>query len=122
MSTTSETTQQTPDPAIAARLDELAHEYGELRKINDPISRRLDEIKDEFRRLLRYGTYQHAGQNIAIQHNPQFDSAAFQAAFPQQQYGHLYKTEPDRKAITQHIAPAQRAAFQREGTPKVIVS
>jgi hypothetical protein len=81
----------------------------------------MDEIKAEFRRLLDYGPHRHAGQTISIQHNPRFDKARFIATYPPARYGHLYRHEPDMKAIGEHLLPVEVRAFQAEGTPKVVV-
>jgi hypothetical protein len=105
-----------------ARLEALSREYASLNAALYPIQQRMDQIKDEFRALLDYGNTQCAGQLISIQHNPRFDTAAFAAAYPPATHGHLYKYEPDRKAIRQNLSPADIHAFESEGTPKVVVT
>lgn len=121
MSTSSETTQQTPGADIEARLEELSREYFSLNAAYQPITERMDQIKAEYRALLSYGAHQYAGGTIRIDHNPQFDRTRFMAAYPPEKYGHFYKQVPDMKAIGENLVPAEVRAYQTEGTPKVSV-
>jgi hypothetical protein len=121
MSTSSETTQQTPGADIEARLEALSREYFSLNAAYQPIAERMDQIKAEYRALLDYGSYSYAGGTIRIDHNPQFDKTRFMAAYPPERYGYLYKQVPDTKAISENLVPAEVRSYHNEGTPKVSV-
>lgn len=102
-------------------LDALSKEYAALASAKDPIEKRMEAIKAEFRSRLEYGTRQIAGLNIGIGKNPTFVEAKFRQHFPPLQFPHLYKNVPDRTAINDLARPV-REAFFTEGAPKVVVT
>jgi predicted Zn-dependent protease len=120
MSTISDPTQS--HPATEARLEELAQEWTFLADKRQPIDERMEQIKAEYRQLLKQGTsVKAAGVTISVRRNATFDADAFRKAYPVMQNTQLYKSVPDHGAINKNLPPVEVQRFQKEGTPAVVI-
>ncbi|PPF13765.1 hypothetical protein C5B92_16205 [Rathayibacter sp. AY1A4] len=125
------TSQTTTQPAAVDTDDEsyrepidvaaLAAEYARLGAVAADAKERQEQIAEQLREGLEFGTHQAGNLAVAIQHNRRPNTAQIEKDYPADQFPAIYVPKLDMAAFRKYVAPIIVENYQVEGAPKVLV-